>query len=339
METITIIGTGLIGGSIGLALKAAKLNGVELVGFDDDRGVAGNAKKIGAIDRGAPNLPEAVRGARMVIVAAPPMAVRQVFEDIAPHLGEGTVVTDTASTKSLPARWAQEYLPPTVSYVGGHPMAGKEQQGITNAEATLFKGKAWALVPSSSANEGAVRSVMGLITVAGAEPLFVDADEHDQYVAAISHLPLVMSSALFSLVRQSPSWDDIQPLAASGFRDMTRLASGEPRMAHDICATNRDAITHWIDRYISELQRYKELIQESPKALFRTFSEAQLQRDAFVNGVPTKRAPTVDVPSVKDAMGSMLLGGLLNSRMEKFEKDMDRQSKGRGRSIIDDDDD
>jgi prephenate dehydrogenase len=338
VETVAIIGTGLIGGSIGLALKGAKLSDVEVVGFDEDRPSMGDARKMGAIDRTTPSAAEAVRGAKMVIVAVPPLAVRAVFEEIAGHLVEGAVLTDTTSTKTMASRWAKELMPEHVNFVGGHPMAGKENQGIKAAEATLFKDKAWAVVPSPNAGEGAVRSVLGLISIAGAEPLFVDPEEHDQYVAAISHLPLVMSAALFSLVRHSPSWDDIAPLAATGFKDMTRLASGEPRMAHDICATNGDAVAHWIDRYIVELQRYKDLLLEDRKQLFKVFSEAQIQRDAFLVGDFKTRQPMVETPSVKDSMSNMLLGGLLNSRMEKFEKDMDRQSKGKSRGVLDDDD-
>jgi prephenate dehydrogenase len=236
----------------------------------------------------------------------------------------------------MPARWAKELLPEHVNYVGGHPMAGKETQGIKFAEATLFKEKAWVVVPAPAASEGAVKSVLGLINISGAEPLFVDAEEHDQYAAAISHLPLVMSAALFNLVRTSPSWDDIAPLAASGFRDLTRLASGDPRMSHDICATNGDAIAHWIDRFIVELQRFKDLMQENQKSLFKNFAEVQLQRDSFVvNGAPGRnRGPAVELPSAKDTMNSMLFGGLINSRMEQFEKDMQKGRKSR--SVVDD---
>ena len=335
MERVTIIGTGLIGGSIGLALKGAKLPDLEVVGYDEDRGSMADARRMGAIDRGAPTLPEAVRGAKMVVVAVPPLEVRNVFALMAGHLLEGAIVTDTASTKAMPARWAKELLPEHVSFVGGHPMAGKETQGIKAAEAGLFKERAWAVVPAPAASEGAVKSVLGLINLVGAEPLFVDAEEHDQYVAAISHLPLVMSAALFSLVRGSPSWDDIAPLAATGFRDLTRLASGDPRMSHDICATNSDAIAHWLDRYIVELQRFKDLMQENRNGLFKTFAEAQLQRDAFMAGERRVRQPAVEMPSAKETMNSMLFGGLINARMEQFEKDMQRGNKGR-RSVIDD---
>jgi prephenate dehydrogenase len=338
VERIAIIGTGLIGASIGLALKAARLPQVEVVGFDLDRGAAGEAKRLGAVDRNAPNLPEVVRDAKMVIIATPPLAVSSVMQEISEHLVEGAVVTDTASTKVEVRRYAQEFLPEHVSYVGGHPMAGKETSGAKNADAALFKGATYCVIPSPQASEGAVRSVLGLVSVLGAEPLFIDADEHDQYAAAISHMPLVASTALFSLVRHSPSWDDIAPMAAGGFRDVTRLASGDPRMAHDICATNADGIVHWLDRYIDELQRYRDLIQTDRKGLFKTFSEAQLQRDAFVLGEKPKRRTEADLPSTREQLSGMIFGGLIASRMEKFEKDMDQPGAKKRPSVLDEDD-
>ena len=338
MERIAIIGTGLIGGSIGLALKAARLPEVEVIGFDLDRGAAGEAKRLGAVDRNAPSLPEVVRGAKMVIIATPPLAVGGVMQEISEHLVEGAVVTDTASTKVEVRRYAQEFLPEHVSYVGGHPMAGKETPGAKNADAALFKGSTYCVIPSAQASEGAVRSVLGLVNVLGAEPLFIDAEEHDQYAAAISHMPLVVSAALFTLVRNSPAWDDIAPMAAGGFRDVTRLASGDPRMAHDICTTNAEGVVHWLDRFIEELQRYRALIQTDRKALFKAYSEAQLQRDAFVLGEKPRRKAEVDMPSTREQLGGMIFGGLIASRMEKFEKEMNQPGAKKRPSVLDDDD-
>lgn len=337
MERVTIIGTGLIGGSIGLALRNAKLPDLEVIGFDMERDAISEARKIGAVDRGAPNLPEAVRDAKMVIIATPPLAVRTTMQEISEHLVEGAVVTDTASTKVEIRRWAQEFLPEHVSYIGGHPMAGKETQGIKHADAALFQGAAYCVVPAAQAGEGAVKSVLGLISIVGAEPVFIDAEEHDQYAAAISHMPLVVSTAMFSLVRESPAWSDIAQMIGGGFRDVTRLASGDPRMSHDICATNAEGVSHWIDRLIEELRRYKDLINADRKQLFRSFSETQLQRDAFMAGERPKRIPANDVPSTKDAMSGMIFGGLIASRMDKFEKEMKPGGKGRG--VLDDDED
>lgn len=338
MERIAIIGTGLIGGSMGLAIKAAKLPDVEVVGFDLERGVGADARKIGAVDRNAPSLPEVVRDARLVIIATPPLAIGTVMQEISDHLAEGAVVTDTASTKVEVRRFAREFLPETVSYIGGHPMAGKEVQGIKAADAALFRGATYCVIPSAQATEGAVKSVLGLVSVLGAEPLFIDAEEHDQYAAAISHMPLVLSTALFSLVRSSPAWGDIAPLAAGGFRDSTRLASGDPRMSHDICATNAEGVVHWIDRLIEELRRYRELILTDRKGLFKAFSEVQLQRDAFMAGERPRRSAEVEMPSTREALGGMIFGGLIASKMEKFEKDMNQPGSSRRRSVLDEDD-
>jgi prephenate dehydrogenase len=336
VERIAIIGTGLIGGSIGLALKGAKLTGLEIVGFDIDRATAGEAKRRGAVDRNAPSLAEAVRGAKMVVIATPPLSVGNVMQEISEHLVEGAVVTDTASTKVEVRRYAQEFLPEHVSFIGGHPMAGKEEQGVKNADAALFQGAAYCVIPSPQATEGAVKSVLGLVSVLGAEPLFIDAEEHDQYAAAISHMPLVVSTALFSLVRNSPAWGDIAPLAAGGFRDTTRLASGDPRMSHDICATNAEGVIHWLDRFIDELRRYREMIQTDRKALLKTYTEAQLQRDAFIAGERPRRTADYEMPSTKDAIGSMLLGNLVSSKMEKMEKEMNQSGRKKPRSVLDD---
>ena len=144
-KRITIIGTGLIGGSLGMALKAARLPGLEIVGHDSDRGSATRAEKSGAIDHAEHNLPRAVSGAGMVIIAVPVLTVREVMQQVAPHLVKGTVVTDTTSTKAHVMRWAREALPEHVYFVGGHPMAGKETAGIANAEASLFRGKAYCI--------------------------------------------------------------------------------------------------------------------------------------------------------------------------------------------------
>lgn len=330
MARISIIGTGLIGGSIGLALKAAKLSGFELVGYDEAPVAAADARKRGAIDLAARSIREAVEDARMVIVATPPLMARPVLREMAPHLAEGAIVTDTLSTKAEISRWVEELLPDHVSYVGGHPMAGKETAGIEHADADLFRGKAYCVVPSASASESAVRSVLGMIDAIGAEALFIDAAEHDQFVAAISHLPLVVSSALFSLVRSSPAWDDIRLLASSGFRDITRLASGDPQMNHDICATNGDAIIHWIDRLIGELRNYRDQIADDPAELFRTFSAAQLQRDAFLAGADTlRREEASDMPSGTEQIGSLLFGGVLTSRYKEYEKRMGADQESR----------
>jgi prephenate dehydrogenase len=284
---------------------------------------------MGAVDRTERYLEGAVENAGMVILAAPPLAVRLLLEDLAELAPVGCVITDVSSTKAEIMRWAKELLPEHVSFIGGHPMAGKEESGPERADRDLFRDKVYAIVPSTNATENAIKSVLGLVSVLGAEPVFIDAEEHDQYVAAISHLPLVMSMALFTLVRNSPSWSEISPFASSGFRDLTRLASGDPQMSHDICMTNADGVLHWLDRMIGELRRYRDMIMDDHEALFNTFNAAQVQRDAFLSGADRPvRERRAEIPSASEQLTGVLFGGLMAANYKKYERMKKRSDRG-----------
>ncbi len=258
---IAIIGLGLIGGSMGLALRRAE-EGFEVVGFARRPEVASRALELGAVDRTEGSLISAVKGADVVLMATPAMAMKEILAEIGVSLREGSIVTDTASTKDKVMVWAEETLPPSVSFIGGHPMAGKETSGIETADGDLFQGCTYCLIAGSGAAKEARDTVAGLVRQIGANPLFIDASEHDSLVAGISHLPLLISVALITATTKSPSWPEMARLAASGFRDLTRLASGDPRMSRDICLTNRDPILHWIDDYIEEMRALRCLVSE-----------------------------------------------------------------------------
>jgi len=331
-KRITIVGTGLIGGSLGMALKAARLPGLEIVGHDRDRGNANQAAKSGAIDRAEHNLQRAVTGAGMVIIAVPILSVREVMQRIAPELAEGTVVTDTTSTKAHVMRWAKEALPEYINFVGGHPMAGKETAGIAYAEASLFSGKAYCICPAVDASDTAVKTVLGLVRVVDSEPLFVDPEEHDIYAGAVSHLPLMMSTALFSMLRSSPAWNDMGMMASSGFNDVTRLAVSDPAMSYGIWATNRDALIHWLERMADELRRFRDMLKDAQdEALLETFLKAQIEREAFQRQPPRRQmeAATAKVDSGQ-ALLSMLVGGALAKNIQRAKQlpELMRQAPG-----------
>ena len=316
MERVAIIGLGLIGGSIGLAIKRSGVKDLHVVGNARTRETLQRAKKIGAIDEEARTAAEAVRDARLVIIAAPILATRPLFEEIAPALMPGAVVTDAGSTKGNVMRWAKELLPDTAHFVGGHPMAGKETPGIDAADADLFREKTWVIVPSVTADQGAVKTVVGLAQLCGAAVSFMDAEEHDSYVAAISHLPLALSSALFSVVFGSAAWPELAHLASSGFRDTTRLASGSPEMAHDIMISNRDNVLHWIDRFQEELSRFRAAIAAGEtEPVLEAFAKPQLERDNFmVNGAPRRN---LGDPIEKISFSDMMLGSAISGMMKK----------------------
>jgi prephenate dehydrogenase len=203
-------------------------------------------------------------------------------------------------------------------------MAGKEKSGPESATPDLFKGATWALTPSPRADERAVGVVLGMIETLGANPLYIDPSEHDQYAAAVSHLPLVMSVALFRMVRDSQGWEDAALLAGPGFRDLTRLASGDPTMSRDIMMTNREAVLHWITRLQNELSTVKEAIETGHEPVYDLFRSTQFDRDTFMMNPPERRRPEgIEPPSAQDAMGRLFVGGLYDklkeatTRMEK----------------------
>lgn len=332
MQRITIIGLGLIGGSIGLGLRQwsqANGNALEVTGFDTDLAQQQYAKKINAVDKTAWQMAQAVRDADIVIVATPVMAMRDTFGDIAPHLKHGAVVTDTGSTKTQVLAWANELLPRTVHFVGGHPMAGKSQS-IEGAEADLFKGATWCVLPSVHASEDAVRNVLGLVAAVGAESYFIDPAEHDAYVAGVSHLPFVLSAALMNTVSQDASWRDMKTLTSSGFRDTTRLAAGSPDMHRDILLTNREAVRRWIETYIQTLSDVRDVLaaegEETAQGLTDFFTKArdtradwstQTTREGeLLQGTSGELSPE----GLGEQMGRMLLGGFAKRRRNLMDR-------------------
>ncbi len=324
---IAIIGLGLIGGSLGLALKRTPIADLEIAGTARSRVTVQKAKRAGAIDVECDTPAEAAAGASLVVVAAPIMAIRAILAEIAPALALGAVVTDVASTKADVARWAKDLLPAGVHFVGGHPMAGKETTGIDAAEADLFQGKPWVVAPSVTADESSVRTVVGLAQLVGARPVFMDPEEHDSYVAAVSHLPLVISSVLFSTAFGSAAWPELAQLASSGFRDTTRLASGAPELAHDIIATNRANLLHWLDRFEQELDRFRDVIRsEQGERVVEAFARAQLERDNYMlNGAPRR---DIGEPMEKINFADLLLGSKIAGLMRKQEETI-RQAEAR----------
>lgn len=335
MQRIAIVGLGLIGSSIGLGLRrwsAENVRGgqpaLEVVGFDSNLDRQSQAKKIGAVDRTEWELRKVVDNSDLVILAAPVLAMREILSDIAPLLKSGTAVTDVASTKAEVLGWANELLPRTVSFVGGHPMAGKETS-IEGADADLFRGATWCICPSVNASDEAIRTVLGMINALGAEPYFVDPSEHDAYVAGISHLPFVASTALMTVLSADPSWRDMKTLTAGGFRDMTRLASGSPEMHRDVVMTNRAAVKRWLDGYIAELQDFQTGLagseEEANEQLLAFFTAGRDRRAEWA--VQTSREAELLGGTGNDGegdgfsgqMGRMLFGGFM--RKPRVQKD------------------
>ena len=337
MAKIAIIGTGLIGTSLALALRQSDLRNLELVGTDYESNARSGAQKRGAFHKVEGRIHPTIEGADVVVLATPVIAMRDLMETIGPMLQEDAVVTDVGSSKRVVAEWAAKLLPKTAQYVGGHPMAGRETAGPEHASADLFTGKAYCVVPSADTKEQAVSAVTTMAEAVGAKPFFISAEEHDSFVAAVSHLPFMMSVALMQTVSKSANWDDIAQLASSGFRDLSRLASGDAVMHRDISITNREPIVSWIDSFIRELYEIRNLLNEEsgpdPEAVEQVFERASDERARWLAGAITpggrteRNAP--EIPSFGESMGEMLMGRkIMDAQRRFFSGGRDRDNAG-----------
>jgi prephenate dehydrogenase len=282
VRKIAIIGLGLVGGSLALAFKKKLDASVEVVGCSRRKETLAKAEKAGAIDRWAADPGSAVRGADLVVVATPVMTIRHVLEEIGRRLQPQAIVTDTGSTKGSVMRWAAEYLPPGIGFVGGHPMAGKETSGFDEANADLFVDCVYCLTPGPGAGERMVDDLEGVIRAIGARPVRIAAGEHDALVAGVSHLPMVLSAAFVSATMDSDSWPRMAKLAARGFRDVSRLAGGNPDMNRDICLTNREEIIRWLDAYVEELRKYRDSLSGAGAELGELLDHAREARERWL---------------------------------------------------------
>ncbi len=324
MTRVAILGMGLIGTSIALRLKReAGDSEMRIVGHDRYRGPLKKAKDRGAIDSYEGSAAKAVRDAELVILSAPPLANRQLMRDIAGALADEAIVTDTGSTKAETMKHAAELLPSRTSFIGGHPMAGKTETGPDAADADLFENARWVVVAPTSASPRAVRTVMGLVEMMGAEAMTMDAEEHDAYVAAISHMPMAVASSLYRLARSSEAWPELSLLAAGGFKDTTRLTGTEASLAYDMYATNRDQIVHWLDRLIEVLREHRNAVADrDDESLFKLLAETQLDYELFRGGKIGRESDAVGPEAAGAGFGfsSFLMGDAIRERMADITK-------------------
>ena len=319
MPRIAIIGTGLIGASIGLRMRErSAIKDLEIAGSDSSSGHLKSAQKIGAIDTAMRSPREAVENASLVVLATPILSMRRLMTEIAPALMSGAIVTDTGSTKAEIMTWAKSELPRTVSFIGGHPMAGKTESGPAFADASLFEDASWAIVPTANASEGSLKTIRDLVETMGAKPMFMDAEEHDAYVAAISHLPLMLSTALFAMVHESEAWPELSQLAAGGFKDTTRLTGTEPNVAFDIAITNRAQIVHWLERYREALRELQDRLSDTDgeEEFFRYMAEANWDYTGYRAGnIGRQEVDQKMGPIPRTEIANLFMGEALASKM------------------------
>jgi prephenate dehydrogenase len=258
---LAILGLGLIGGSVARALRARSASDWSIVAWTPDGDGPRAAERAGVVDTVAPSLRAAVERVDVVLLAAPPLASIELIDQLRDiSLADDCVVTDTASTKRAIAARADAA---GLRFVGGHPMAGRERSGFSAADPDLFLDRPWVIC-RGTADDAAVQRVELLVRAVGAVPVHMTPEAHDGAVALVSHLPLVASAALVESVLAGgdvAEHDDARRLAATGWRDATRLARGDPAMGAGIVATNADfiaarlhALRDVIDSWLSDVE-------------------------------------------------------------------------------------
>ena len=268
MPTVAVIGLGLMGSSFALALKEARPDMV-IVGADTDPTTLRKALDRGVIASASADASVAAM-ADVIVIGAPIRAMREIFGQLKGGT-EGKVVTDMASTKADVMAWAAAA---GIDLVGGHPMCGKETSGIDAADASVFKDAPWMLTRSEPALTELVKAV-------GANPVVMDAETHDRLVAGVSHAAFLLSVGYVLALSRRADWPEASGLAAGGFRDMSRLAAGDPELYAGVVGTNRANLLEQLDAISAELARLRRHLEADDPRLVELFEEARAVRERW----------------------------------------------------------
>jgi prephenate dehydrogenase len=290
---VVIIGAGLIGGSFALALKQAGA-ARHIVGLGRSPEAMARALELGIIDEIATNPEDAMRGAELVLIAAPVAQTAPILASLLPHLEAHTIVTDAGSTKSDVVAAARSVLGERIGqFVPGHPIAGSEANGPDAATALLYRGKKTVLTPLPENLDPDVEKVAAAWRACGAIIHRLTAEEHDRVFAAVSHLPHLLAFALVDDIAAKPHADQLFRYAASGFRDFTRIAGSSPEMWRDISLANRDALLGELDAYLAQLATMRAMLATGDgAALESVYANAQRARCAWIEAIESTESGT-----------------------------------------------
>lgn len=275
-DRVTIVGLGLMGGSLGMAIRRRRM-AREVVGYSRTPKTIAQAKRRGAIDRGIADLRRAVEGAQLIVLATPVDMIIPLATQLAPHAPAGSIITDVGSTKGEIVRALERSLPRAVAFVGAHPLAGSEQQGIGAANAALFDGGACIVTATPRTDRRALRAVTGLWHAIARRVVIMDPRRHDALLAATSHLPHLVA---FALMRATD--DAALALAPRSFLDATRVAKSSPELWDDILLSNRVALVQSMRRFDRQWRGLRMWLARGDRAALRALmTRAKSKRDAL----------------------------------------------------------
>jgi len=283
-KKIVIVGVGLIGGSLGLAVNRKSLAG-RVVGIGRSRESLEPALKCGAVHSVSLGY-EAAAGADLIVLAVPVGLTLKILSDIAPYISPGAIITDVGSTKSEIVSGAGDLIPEGTVFIGGHPMAGSEKGGISCADAYLFENAFYVLTPVPGTENAPINKLLALVRGIGANPVLLGPEDHDLSVAAVSHMPHLMAATLVNSLFDMPGSEKMSLLAAGGFRDTTRIAASGPEMWRDIFMSNSKYIIKTIEAFRIRLDEFEAAVKNRDgQAIYDLLSRARTLK----SGMPAKK--------------------------------------------------
>jgi prephenate dehydrogenase len=314
---VGIIGTGLMGGSLALALISHP--GVDhVVCYDISPETRKEARELCVCDEVVESAAEAAHDSDLIFIATPVGSIEKTFSEVSGSLKDGTIVTDVGSVKLPVIAAIEEILPEGIHYVGGHPMAGSEQEGVGSARADLYRDCYYILTPTDRTDADAFRRLHGLLTDIGSRVISMDPESHDRAMATISHVPHLLSLILMEIARKKQEkMKNLFTVAASGFRDMTRIAASSPDLWTDICMENSDFILaglveygEGIDELIDVLKRSdRDRLRELFMAARRARNDLSVKKGLEIEELYEVTMPVPDQPGViskvSTAVGSL----------------------------------
>lgn len=278
---VTIVGVGLMGGSLGKAIKKHNL-AREVVGLSLRQTALVEAIKAGAIDDGQTDPQIALRNADLVVLAAPVDAIIKMFPTINPHIKRGCIVTDLGSSKSEVVEAAEKTLSAPYFFIGGHPLVGSEKKGVENADADLFNGALIIMTPTEKTSKVVKEKMKFFWNKLGANVKILTAQEHDEALAYVSHLPHLLA---FGLMETVPA--QFLEFTPRSLKDTTRIASSSPQMWNDICMTNAKNVVKSLDQFVDLLGQIRlAIVERNDRALIQHFEKAKNKRDGITTTAP-----------------------------------------------------
>ena len=283
INKLAVVGVGLIGGSLSLALKATGSVGA-VVGIGRGQPNLDTALKLKVVDSVTQDLAAGVADADVVFLATPVLALGPVARQMMPHLKPGAILTDGGSVKQAVIDEIEPYLRDDVHFVPGHPIAGTEYSGAEAAFASLYQGRRCILTPTARTEPAAVATVRAMWEAVGCDVVAMEVEKHDRVLAAISHLPHMVAYALVNAVGAYDRYqENILEYSAGGFRDFTRIASSDPTMWRDIALTNRDALIEMMGQFETFFRELKDdVARGDSERLFEFFRRSKESRDAIL---------------------------------------------------------